>query len=117
MDVSEIIFTAIIAIAGVTKIIDSVKGKSEQIPEIEDSTQTISSDSLGTHIEVTPPEIAKPVQQPVRKEVKKVATTTPKKAKNGAKISSNDSDENTFDLRKAVIYSEILPPKFKDEEF
>ena len=117
MDVSEIIFTAIIAIAGVTKIIDSVKGKTKQTPEIECSTQTISSDGLGTHIEVTPPEIAKPVQQPVRKEVKKVATTTPKKAKNGAKINSDDSDENTFDLRKAVIYSEILTPKFKDEEF
>lgn len=117
MDVSEIIFTAIIAVAGVTKIIDSVKGKSEQTPEIEGSTQTISSDGLGTHIEVTPPEIAKPVQQPVRKEVKKVATITPKKAKNGAKINSDDSDENTFDLRKAVIYSEILTPKFKDEEF
>ena len=60
MDVSEIIFTAIIAIAGVTNIIDSVKGKSEQIPEIEDSTQTISSDGLGTHIEVTAPEITNP---------------------------------------------------------
>lgn len=117
MDVSEIIFTVIIAAAGITKIIDSVKGKSKQTPEIEDNTQTISSDGLGTHIEVTPPEIAKPVQQPVRKEVKKVATTTPKKAENKAKINSDDSDENTFDLRKAVIYSEILTPKFKDEEF
>ncbi|MBQ4503579.1 MAG: hypothetical protein II986_07925 [Alistipes sp.] len=117
MDVSEIIFTAIIAVAGVTKIIDSVKGKSKQTPEIEDNTQTISSDGLDTCIEVTPLEITKPVQQPVRKEVKKVATTTPKKAENKTKINSDDSDENTFDLRKAVIYSEILTPKFKDEEF
>lgn len=117
MDISEIIFTVIIAAAGVTKIIDSAKGKTKQTPEVEGNTQTTSSDSLGTHTEITPPEIAKPAQQPVRKEVKKVAATTPKKAKNGAKITSNDSDENTFDLKKAVIYSEILTPKFKDEEF
>ena len=40
MDVSEIIFTAIIAIAGVTKIIDSVKGKTKQTSEIKDSNNT-----------------------------------------------------------------------------
>ena len=43
--------------------------------------------------------------------------TTAKSANNAPKTQSNSTDEDSFDLRKAVIYSEILNPKFKEEEF
>lgn len=42
---------------------------------------------------------------------------TPQKAANSPKIAPNPIDEDEFDLRKAVIYTEILTPKFKNEEF
>lgn len=41
----------------------------------------------------------------------------PQKAANNPKIAPNPIDEDEFDLRKAVIYAEILTPKFKNEEF
>ena len=37
--------------------------------------------------------------------------------KNTPKTASDSEDDTTFDLRKAVIYSEILTPKFKEEDF
>ena len=37
--------------------------------------------------------------------------------KNTQKTASDCEDDTTFDLRKAVIYSEILTPKFKEEDF
>ena len=43
--------------------------------------------------------------------------TTAKSANNAPKTQSNSTDEDSFDLRKAVIYSEILNPKFKEEDF
>ena len=43
--------------------------------------------------------------------------TTAKSANNAPKTQSNGTDEDSFDLRKAVIYSEILNPKFKEEDF
>ena len=43
--------------------------------------------------------------------------TTAKSANNTPKTQSNGTDEDSFDLRKAVIYSEILNPKFKEEDF
>lgn len=46
-----------------------------------------------------------------------VSTTTPKKPVNTPKIEPNTIDADEFDLRKAVIYAEIMTPKFKDEEF
>ncbi len=45
------------------------------------------------------------------------STNTPKTAVNSPKISRKSTTEDEFDLRKAVIYSEILTPKFKDEDF
>ena len=47
-------------------------------------------------------------------------TQTPKGPKtpaNTPKTAPNTINEEEFDLRKAVIYSEILSPKFKDEDF
>ena len=41
----------------------------------------------------------------------------PKTAVNTPKTAPNTIDEEEFDLRKAVIYSEILTPKFNDEDF
>lgn len=56
--------------------------------------------------------VAKTVQRPS-------ATTTPLKtdihSSNGAKNSNTPGILEEFDLRKAVIYSEILHPKFKEE--
>lgn len=43
--------------------------------------------------------------------------TTPKKAVDSPKIDSKTLAEDEFDLAKAVVYSEILTPKFKDEDF
>lgn len=45
------------------------------------------------------------------------STNTPKTAVNNPKITRKSTTEDEFDLRKAVIYSEILTPKFKDEDF
>ena len=45
------------------------------------------------------------------------STNTPKTAVNSPKITRKSTTEDEFDLRKAVIYSEILTPKFKDEDF
>lgn len=42
---------------------------------------------------------------------------TPKSKAKAPKIQPNRADEDEFDLRKAVVYSEILRPKFKDYEF
>ena len=44
-------------------------------------------------------------------------TNSPKKSISTPKIAPEQSDEDAFDLKKAVIYSEILTPKYKDEEF
>lgn len=45
------------------------------------------------------------------------STTSRQKANNTPKNTSKDEDDTEFDLRKAVIYSEILTPKFKEEDF
>ena len=45
------------------------------------------------------------------------STTSHQKANNTPKNASKDEDDTVFDLRKAVIYSEILTPKFKEEDF
>ena len=51
---------------------------------------------------------AKPQAKPIN---------SPKKPVNTPKIDSNPTDGTEFDLRKAVIYAELMTPKFKDEEF
>jgi hypothetical protein len=45
------------------------------------------------------------------------STTSRQKTNNTPKNASKDEDDTEFDLRKAVIYSEILTPKFKDQDF
>ena len=45
------------------------------------------------------------------------STASHQKANNTPKNASKDEDDTVFDLRKAVIYSEILTPKFKEEDF
>ena len=45
------------------------------------------------------------------------SANTPKKPVNTPTIEPNPTIEDEFDLRKAVIYAEIMTPKFKDEEF
>lgn len=48
----------------------------------------------------------------------KTSETASPAEKHGSRIQNQQSDDvtETFDLRKAVIYSEILNPKFKEEE-
>ena len=48
---------------------------------------------------------------------KQTGSNSPQKGANNPKIAPNPIDEEDFDLRKAVIYAEILTPKFKDEDF
>lgn len=43
-------------------------------------------------------------------------TNAPKSHSNRPKMEQNRADESEFDLKKAVVYSEILRPKFKDDE-
>ena len=84
---------------------------------VDNNTTSISSDTLtmmGTPV---------PTRQPARRSKNKKQTTThngvidPQGQNNAPKTDSNEQDDNSFDLRKAVIYSEILTPKFKDEDF
>lgn len=60
-----------------------------------------------------------PAQTPAPKKTKPKAkrTNSSKKPVNTPKIDSNPTDDIEFDLRKAVIYAELMTPKFKDEEF
>jgi hypothetical protein len=62
---------------------------------------------------------AAPVQNPKPKKAKSQPkpVDTPKKAVNSPKIVPIEENDTEFDLRKAVIYAEILTPKFKNEEF
>lgn len=55
--------------------------------------------------------------KPKRVKTQAKATNTSKKPANSPKIDLNTEDNKDFDLRQAVIYAEILRPKFKDEEF
>lgn len=48
---------------------------------------------------------------------KQAGSNSPQKGANNPKIAPNPINEEEFDLRKAVIYAEILTPKFKDEDF
>lgn len=45
------------------------------------------------------------------------STTSRQKVNNAPKNASKDEGDTEFNLRKAVIYSEILTPKFKEEDF
>ena len=60
-----------------------------------------------------------PAQTPAPKKTKPKAkrTNSSKKPVNTPKIDLNPTDDIEFDLRKAVIYAELMTPKFKDEEF
>ncbi|MBQ7310736.1 MAG: hypothetical protein IJW88_04325 [Alistipes sp.] len=84
---------------------------------VDNNTTSTSSNTLtmmGTPV---------PTGQPARRSKNKKQPTThngvidPQRQNNAPKTDSNEQDDNSFDLRKAVIYSEILTPKFKDEDF
>ncbi len=62
------------------------------------------------------------VDEPKEKVISKENITpqplnTPKTVENEPKIDSKQEDDSSFDLETAVVYSEILRPKFKDYEF
>ena len=116
----QIIVTTILIIAATAFSQLSKKKRAQQevhIPEDDNNTHDISSDTLH-----------KVSQSPIPTQVCKSPQTKANKptpaSQNRSQIANsaqnNDSNEATqevFDLRKAVVYSEILSPKFKEEEY
>lgn len=106
MEVTDIIFIAIAAIAVIGKIIGSID---KQEPIIED----IKEDTLSK--DLTQEDVKQPSTITPKAEVKH--STPTQKATNKAKTAPKIEEEDEFDLKKAVVYSEILTPKFKDDNF
>ena len=84
--------------------------------DLSNTTPITSSDTL-TMIG-TPLYASTATKTPMTKSSTPAQTTTSRqKANNTPKNASKDEDDAEFNLRKAVIYSEILTPKFKEEDF
>ena len=127
----EIIITTVllILVTAITQSGKKSKAKQKVQPPInKGNIDTISSDDLGSITPNTSSNTLTTMATPVdtisaTKSTAVKSTTpiqtpkTPQRAKNAPKIASNDDDDTTFDLKKAVIYSEILTPKFKEEDF
>ena len=75
---------------------------------LADFELTTTVEPKAAPVQNTKPKKAKSQPKPV---------DTPKKAVNSPKIAPIEENDTEFDLRKAVIYAEILTPKFKNEEF
>ena len=86
-------------------------------------TNITSSDSLhgemlgdfvaNSTIDLQPTIIKK---QPKQKKAKTQATTTTQTSANEPNTAQKEGNDIDFDLKKAVVYSEILHPKYKDYE-
>lgn len=127
----EIIITTVllILVTAITQSGKKSKAKQKAQPPInKGNIDTISSDDLGNIMPdtlsntlttmTTPVDTTSTTKGTAVKSVTPIQTPkTPQRAKNATKIASNDDDDTTFDLKKAVIYSEILTPKFKEEDF
>ena len=84
--------------------------------DLSNMASTTSSDALT--MMGTPLYASTATKTPMTKSSTPAQTTTShQKANNTPKNTSKDEDDTEFDLRKAVIYSEILTPKFKEEDF
>ncbi len=55
-------------------------------------------------------------KQPKQKKVKTQAAITPQTSANEPNTAPKEGNDIDFDLKKAVVYSEILHPKYKDYE-
>lgn len=97
--------------------------REKQQTELEDNAEIISSNDVSNSTPNIQPGIetvyeeggscfdkAKPTTAASKK------TNAPKSHSNRPKMEQNRADESEFDLKKAVVYSEILRPKFKDDE-
>ena len=84
--------------------------------DLSNITSTTSSDTLT--MMGTPLYTSTATKTPMTKSSTPAQSTTSRqKANNTPKNASKDEDDTEFNLRKAVIYSEILTPKFKEEDF
>lgn len=101
--------------AFISPIVKNTKDIADNTDNNNTSSNT-SSNTLGTILTTdnSRTNTAKPKR---RQTAASQMTNSPKKSISTPKIAPKQSDEDAFDLKKAVIYSEILTPKYKDEEF
>ena len=127
----EIIITTVVLIV-VTAITQSGKNtkaqRKIQAPINVDDTDSTLSNTIDTSNPATSSNALTTKIAPLRVDDTKAKTKAAHRAaaqgvkvsqspKNTPKTASDCEDDTTFDLRKAVIYSEILTPKFKEEDF
>lgn len=121
-----IIFTIVMILFYSTKLTKQMNNKTNDKKlntDKELDTNTTSSDSLyrempgdfvaNSTIDLQPTIIKK---QPKQKKAKTQATITPQTSANEPNTARKEENDTDFDLKKAVVYSEILHPKYKDYE-
>lgn len=84
---------------------------------LQEFGEFISSDDLDNQSEPTTPIEVENTTPQVEEGGRVEPQHTPKSREKSPKIEQNREEEERFDLAKAVVYSEILRPKFKDYEF
>ncbi len=127
MTISNIIFLLAGCLIVIIKVVNKHNKRVVKLPNEEDVIEPTLSDneSGNTHIppQDTPPFEASICQHttttksslPINKK-RGHTTNSPKTSKNNPKIEPKPQNESQFDLKQAVIYSEILEPKFKEYE-
>ena len=117
MDISNIILIGIVVVAGIVKIVKIVNTAKSQTISDENITDNTSSNNLNTQAASELPEVAVPKRDTTIRRANPNRKTTSKTVANSPKSTQNSTEEEEFDLKKAVVYSEILTPKFKKEDF
>ena len=121
-----IIFTIVMILFYSTKLTKQMNNKANNKKldtDKEFDTNITSSDSLhrempgdfvaNSTIDLQPTIIKK---QPKQKKAKTQAAITPQTSANEPNTARKEGNDIDFDLKKAVVYSEILHPKYKDYE-
>ncbi len=121
-----IIFTIVMILFYSTKLTKQMNNKDNNKKldtDKEFDTNITSSDSLhrempgdfvaNSTMDLQPTIIKK---QPKHKKAKTPAAITPQTSANEPNTASKEGNDIDFDLKKAVVYSEILHPKYKDYE-
>lgn len=121
-----IIFTIVMILFYSTKLTKQMNNKDNNKKldtDKEFDTNITSSDSLhrempgdfvaNSTIDLQPTIIKK---QPKQKKAKTQTAITPQTSANEPNTASKEGNDIDFDLKKAVVYSEILHPKYKDYE-
>ena len=117
MDISNIILIGIVVVAGIVKIVKIVNTAKNQAISTEDITDNTLSNDLDIQTISESPEVAAPKRDTTIRRANPNRKTTSKTVANSPKSTQNSTEEEEFDLKKAVVYSEILTPKFKEEDF